>query len=89
MPPRAAEVERNRRPPRLDPIPLAIVDILRDGEEKLKEPRDGPILELGRALKANAPPPAIRYGMKPANPPAYGIREPAPSRGMASVAAAP
>jgi hypothetical protein len=78
MPPRALEVRNDRLP---DPIPP-------DMEDRLNDDRTGSIVEFGRGRNASAPP-AMRYGMKPPKPPAYGIRELPPDRDIVSAKVAP
>src|SRR5262245_40480598 len=89
VPPREPPAQRDREPiPRSDPTPTDIAAIPPYGEARLKEGRTRPIVAVDRARKARVPPPAIRYGRKPANPPAYGISVP-PGRAMASPDMAP
>ncbi len=64
MLPRAPEVRNDRLP---GPIPP-------DMEDRLNDDRTGSIVAFVRGRNASAPPLAMRYGMKPPNPPVYGIR---------------
>jgi hypothetical protein len=60
-----------------------------DLEDRLNDDRIGSIVEFGRGRNASAPPPAMRYGMKPPKPPAYRIRELPPDRDIVSAKVAP
>src|SRR5262245_57794136 len=93
MPPPAEVGESRLRAPQVDPIPPAMVVIPSERGVRLKGLRTGPnalpMPGVGRGRKPRASPPAIRYGMKPANPPAYGIGKPPPAGGMVRVVTAP